>query len=49
MTFEAAAGERYRLTIESGALVMRGLRTGSEIARTSFAACPPEKGAAAGL
>jgi len=47
MTFQAAAGERYRLTIESGALVMRSLRTGSEIARTSFAACLPEKGAAA--
>jgi hypothetical protein len=47
MTFQAAAGERYRLTIESGALVMRSLRTGGEIARTSFAACLPEKGTAA--
>ncbi len=50
MTFQAAAGERYRLTIDDGNLVMRSLKTGSEVARTSFAACLPNPGtAAAGL
>ena len=47
MTFQAAAGERYRLTIENGTLVMRSLRTGNAIAQTTFAACLPEKGTAA--
>ena len=43
MTFQVAAGERYRLTVENGNLVMRDLRTGGEIARTTFAACQPER------
>jgi len=47
MTFQAAAGERYRLTVENGNLVMRSVRTGGEIARTAFTQCLPAKAAAA--
>lgn len=39
MPFRAEAGQRYRLSIDNGDLVMRNKRTGAEIARTSFAAC----------
>ncbi|MGD8810046.1 MAG: hypothetical protein PVG24_10600 [Gammaproteobacteria bacterium] len=46
MTFRAEAGQRYRLTIDNGNLVMRNTRTGTEIARTSFAACAPAQDAA---
>ena len=49
MTFQAAAGARYRLTVDTGTLVMRNLRTGEEIARTTFAACEPAKSTAAAL
>jgi len=47
MTFQAAAGERYRITIDNGSLVMQSLRSGGEVARTSFAACLPTKATAA--
>jgi hypothetical protein len=46
MTFQATAGERYRLTVENGNLVMRSLRTGAEVARTAFAGCLPAKATA---
>lgn len=46
MTFRAEADQRYRLAIDNGNLVMRNLRTGAEVARTSFAACKPSDGTA---
>ena len=39
MTFDAAAGARYRLFTDSGDLIMRDVRSGAEVARTSFSTC----------
>lgn len=48
MTFDAAAGARYKLFIDNGNLVMRDVRNGAEIARTTFAACQESAAAPAG-
>ena len=45
LSFQADAGQRYKLFIVSGALVLRLLATGQPVAQTAFAACLPQRAA----
>lgn len=39
MAFQAGPGQRYKLFVEKGALVMRNMQTGAEVAATRFEKC----------
>lgn len=39
MSFQADQGQRYKLSVENGALIMRNMRTGAEVATTRFDKC----------
>jgi len=41
MTFQAESGQRYKLFIEQGELVMLNMRTGAKVAATRFENCLP--------
>lgn len=42
LTFRAEAGQRYKLFVENGVLIVRNLRTGQAAAQTGFADCLPQ-------
>jgi hypothetical protein len=43
LSFRADAGQRYKLFIEEGNLVMRKVQSNDAVGRTSFAACLPKQ------
>jgi len=49
MTFQAAAGQRYKLFIDKGTLVMRSLPAGTAVAQTNFSDCLPQQNNKAAL
>jgi len=47
MTFQAEAGQRYKLVVDNGMLTMLNFRTGDAVAQTTFANCQSKQNSAA--